>query len=809
MEFTLHPLFLLQSLLLLSSSVSYNPPVKYFMNCGSGTNVYLDDYRTFVGDENSNSSFSVGKSKSIQNENPLPGISLLYHTARIYTKLTPYELDITQTGSYLVRLHFFPFSFKGIHLADALFDVSASNFSLLTDFRVPNSTTEFPVIKEFFLTIAAGNFNIYFKPAEETSYAFVNAIEAFLLPPNFFMDYPSAAPPLRTKDGALRTLYRINVGGSEVNDTLWRNWVPDDDYLTFGGSGANRSYGGELHEASQGLIVQEIAPDSVYGTCREASVDNKGASNFSNITWRFNVSKKARHLVRLHFCDFFSDSPGTVKFDLYISTNFSHVIDPNSNGVSEMASPFFYDFVVPSDDSRYMSFSIAPRNNSTKKVAFLNGLEIMEFVGNTTIVVPVEHEPKKHLARTICSAGGVALALVLTLLFSLCLRLKRPKPVKAEFLYGKGRSPSWITERTENASIVTNLNLKLKMSLAEILAATHNFNPKLLIGEGGFGKVYKGTLESGMKVAVKRSDSSHGQGLPEFRTEVMVLSKIQHRHLVSLVGYCDEGSEMILVFEFIEKGTLSDHLYSRMECLKNPSAKTELTWKQRLEICIGSAKGLHYLHTGPDGGIFHRDVKSTNILLDEHYVAKVADFGLSQQGMPDPDHISMGFKGTFGYLDPEYFRTFQLTNKSDVYSFGVVLLEVLCARPPVVNSQQREEINLVEWGMFWQKKGQLERIIDPLLAGRINPNSLRKFGEIVEKCLKPQGADRPNMIDVCWDLEYAMQLQQTAVHREAHEDNTTTGVSSDSALPVMQNMSSNMFPIDDYSDTTDTAMHPN
>ncbi|XP_061972731.1 probable receptor-like protein kinase At5g24010 isoform X1 [Populus nigra] len=781
MEFSLHPLFLLlllSLLSLLSSSVSYNPPVKYFMNCGSGTNFQLDNYRAFVGDENSNSSFSVGKSKSIQNKNPLPGISPLYHTARIYTKISSYMLDITQTGSYLVRLHFFPFSFKGTHLADALFDVSASNFSLLSNFRVPNSTTEFPVIKEFFLTIAAGNFKIYFKPAEETSYAFVNAIEAFLLPPNFFMDN-STIPPLRTKGGALRTLYRINVGGSEVNDTLWRNWVPDDDYLTFGGSGANRSYGGELHEASQGLIVQEIAPDSVYRTCREASVDNKGASNFPNITWRFNVNKKARHLVRLHFCDVFSVSPGTVKFDLYISTNSSHEIDPNSKGVSDMASPFFYDFVVPSNDSGYMSFSIAPGNNSISKVAFLNGLEIMEFVGNTIIVVPVdEHESKNHLALIIGSAGGVALVLVLILLFSLCLRLKRPKPVKAEFLYGKGRSPSWITERTENASNVTNLNLKLKMSLPEILAATHNFNPKLLIGEGGFGKVYKGTLETGMKVAVKRSDSSHGQGLPEFRTEVMVLSKIQHRHLVSLVGYCDEGSEMILVFEFMEKGTLRDHLYSTKECSKNPSAKTELNWKQRLEICIGSAKGLHYLHTGPDGGIFHRDVKSTNILLDEHYVAKVADFGLSQQGMPDPDHLSMGFK-------------------------------VLCARPPVVDSQQKEEINLAEWGMFWQKEGQLEKIIDPLLAGHINPNSLRKFGEIAEKCLKPQGADRPNMIDVCWDLEYAMQLQQTAVHREAHEDTTTTGVSSDSALPVMQNMSSNMFPVDDFSDTTDTVMYPN
>nr|TKR79411.1 hypothetical protein D5086_0000272670 [Populus alba] len=661
MEFTLHPLFLLQFLLLLpllSSSVSYNPSVKYFMNCGSDTNVDLEEYRTFVGDKNSNTYFSVGKSKSIKNENPLPGTSPLYHTARIYTKISSYMLDITQTGSYLVRLHFFPFSSKGTHLADALFKVSASNFSLLTDFRVPNSTTEFPVIKEFFLTIAAGNFKIYFEPAEETTYAFVNAIEAFLLPQNFSMDNS-------TIHGALRTLYRINVGGPEVNDTLWRNWVPDDGYLAFGGSDANLSYSGKLHEASQGLIVQEIAPESVYITCREASVEN--------ITWRFNVSKKARHLVRLHFCDFISDSPGTVKFDLYISTNFSREIDPYSKGASDMASPFFYDFVVPSDDSGYMSFSIAPRNNSIEKVAFLNGLEIMEFVGNTRIVVPVdEHETKKHLALIIGSAGGGALVLVLILLFSLCLRLKRPKPVKAEFLYGKGRSPSWITERTENASSnVTNLNLKLKMSLAEILAATHNFNPKLLIGEGGFGKVYKGTLESGMKVAVKRSDSSHGQGLPEFQTEVMVLSKIQHRHLVSLVGYCDEGSEMILVFEFMEKGTLRDHLYSK------------------------------------------------------------------------------------------------------------------------------------------EGEGQLEKIIDPLLAGHINLNSLRKFGEIVEKCLKPQGADRPNMHDVCWDLEYAMQLQQTAVHREAHEDTTITGVSSDSALPVMQNMRSNMFPVDDFSDTTDTVMYPN
>ncbi|KAB5537847.1 hypothetical protein DKX38_015380 [Salix brachista] len=780
------------------------------MNCGSDSNVDLVGSRNFVGDKNSNPSFSVGKSNSIQNENPLPGISPLYHTTRIYTKISRYMLNITQTGSYLIRLHFFPFSFKKTHLADALFNVSASNFSLLSNFSVRNSSTEFPVIKEFFLTIVEGNFDIYFIPADETRFAFVNAIEAFLLPPNFFIDSLTAIPPLRTKDGALRTLYRINVGGPEVYDTLWRNWVPDDDYLT-SGSSEQASYDGELQESRQRLVVKEIAPDAVYRTCKKVSIDNNGPSNFTSITWRFNVSKEARHLVRLHVCDFFSPSPGTVKFDLNISTNFSQVIDPNSDGYSEMRIPLFYDYVVSSDDSGYMSFSIAPKENSIKKVAFLNGLEIMEFVGNSTFEVPVEHETRKHLSFKIGSTKDVALILILILLLSICLRLRRLKPVKAlilenEFLYGRGRSPSSTTERTENASIVTNLNLKLKMSLAEILAATENFNPKLLIGEGGFAKVYKGTLESGMKVAVKRSDSSHGQGLREFQTEIVVLSRIQHRHLVSLVGYCDEGLEMILVYEFMEKGTLRDHLYDRKECLKNPSAETEFSWKQRLEICIGSAKGLHYLHTDPDGGIFHHDVKSTNILLDEHYVAKVADFGLSQSGMPDPDHIRMSLKGSFGYLDPEYFRTLQLTNKSDVYSFGVILLEVLCARPPIVNSKQREEINLAEWGMFWQKEGQLENIIDPLLVGHINRNSLRKFGEITEKCLKAQGADRPNMLDVCWDLENALQLQQTPAHEEAHEDSTTTTASTDLALPPIQNLSYNMLPVDDYSDTTASAV---
>ncbi|KAF7150859.1 hypothetical protein RHSIM_Rhsim02G0063500 [Rhododendron simsii] len=298
-------------------------------------------------------------------------------------------------------------------------------------------------------------------------------------------------------------------------------------------------------------------------------------------------------------------------------------------------------------------------------------------------------------------------------------------------------------------------------SLDEVLIATNNFDDALVIGIGGFGKVYKGFIDdSATMVAIKRLNAESKQGAGEFWMEVKMLSKLRHANLVVLIGYCNECQEMILVYEYIALGTLADHLY-RLKTTESNTSFSPLSWEERLDMCIGAARGLDHLHSGTSQSFIHRDVKSTNILIDGNWVAKISDFGLSKGPTSHSiTHISTEVKGTFGYLDPDYFRTLKLTAKSDVYAFGVVLLEVLCGRPPVDSKLDSEQIGLIHWAQQCFKKGKFAEVIDPSLSGQIAPRCLKSFVVLAKNCLSESPRSRPPMAEVLGRLELALLSQQ-------------------------------------------------
>ncbi|GAU12526.1 hypothetical protein TSUD_182390 [Trifolium subterraneum] len=798
--------FLLQFFTLQFPSLAYDPQDIYFIKCGSNNNVMVNQSKVYIGESNRNypkTSFSSKNSYTETNQSTVP--SPLYQTARIFHSESYYEFDTEPNNTYMVRFHFFSFS-SATNLYTAKFNVFVSGFSLLQNFDAEN-TTKSVVIKEYFLKIVGKRFKIKFTP-QISSFAFVNAIELFMLPVHLIPDSiqrfnytGSTGQDFSTYSGglhsrALETKHRLNVGGQTVDrisDNLMREWLPDDSYITDPQNAKNSNFfGGTIKkkedDESDGLNSdQYTAPDTVYQTAKESKNGSKGL----NISWSVPVEKNTDHFLRLHFCDIFNPQGLLTTFILNI---YDQVVTSEVNSDADLSSAYYYNFVVRSDGSGLLKVSVVPNTTSAEPNAFLNGLELMKVIelsGSLPLYDLDSNSKKIRLPAVVGSVvGGLVLVSVVVVLFLWICKIRKQKPVE---------NYKWLPTRastggSSHGRLTDNINLGLKISLRDLQLATENFNAKRIIGKGGFGNVYKGVLKNGMSVAVKRSEQDSGQGFPEFEAEIMVLSNIRHRHLVSLIGYCDERHEMILVYEYMEKGTLRDSLYST-------NLTNFLTWKQRLEICIGAARGLHYLHKGAAGGIIHRDVKSTNILLDENLVAKVADFGLSRSGPLDQhSHVSTGVKGTFGYLDPEYFQSQQLTEKSDVYSFGVVLLEVLCARPAIDPSLPRDEVNLAHWGIFCKDKGILEDIVDPSIKGQINPNSLRKFSETVNKCLQEDGCDRPSMGDVLWDLEYALQLQRGIIHREPHED-SSTNASVSIQLPNIRRLPSlySMSEMDDMS----------
>ncbi|XP_058110153.1 wall-associated receptor kinase-like 20 [Magnolia sinica] len=296
--------------------------------------------------------------------------------------------------------------------------------------------------------------------------------------------------------------------------------------------------------------------------------------------------------------------------------------------------------------------------------------------------------------------------------------------------------------------------------LKELKKATDGFSKERMLGSGGFGEVYKGVLEDGSLVAVKSAKVGNIKSNQQVLNEVGILSQVNHKNLVRLLGCCVEADPPLLVYEYISNGTLHNHL-------RRSVVPTFLGWKMRLNIALQTAEALAYLHSSAHTPIYHRDVKSTNILLDDELNAKVADFGLSRLARPGLSHVSTCAQGTLGYLDPEYYRNYQLTDKSDVYSYGVVLLELLTSQRAIDFSRHPDDVNLAVFVTQRAREGRVMDVVDRRLLTDeplvVVVRSVELFAELALACLREKKGERPSMKEVVQELQYIIE---TVAHGE-------------------------------------------
>ncbi|KAK4799351.1 hypothetical protein SAY86_024716 [Trapa natans] len=788
----------------------YVPTEKILLNCGADSSSTDVDGREWTSDINSKFAARALDSKPATAATQDPSVPQVpFMTARVFQSEFTYSFPVIP-GRKFVRIYFYPSSYNNINASRAIFTVAAGEVTILKNFSVSQTAEALNfayIVKEYSINVPGEALDVTFSPSKTylDAYAFVNGIEIVSMADI----YSSTNGTTMIVGGTLsmeidntttlENVYRLNVGGNDISpshDTgLFRSWRDDAAYIYGAAVGVTEVLAPNENITYPSGMPSYIAPMNVYSTAR--SMGPSSSINLQyNLTWIFPVDSGFSYLVRLHFCEVAENISKLNQrmFSIFINNKTAESEADVVGWAGGRGIPVYKDYVafLPSGGPQQdLWLELHPYTQTASQFydAILNGVEIFKINdtdGNLAGPNPIP-APKQSLGNTSAGtlslgsgksksqkaviAGSVSAGLVIVLITGFFLVAASRHHAHSKLsgsrdghsgwlrlsLYGNSHSAgSSKTNATGSGASSIPSNLCRHFSFAEIKTATKNFDESLLLGVGGFGKVYRGEIDGGTtKVAIKRGNPLSQQGVHEFQTEIEMLSKLRHRHLVSLIGYCEENTEMILVYDYMAYGTLREHLYK--------TQKPPLPWKQRLEICIGAARGLHYLHTGAKYTIIHRDVKTTNILLDEKWVAKVSDFGLSKTGPTlDHTHVSTVVKGSFGYLDPEYFRRQQLTDKSDVYSFGVVLFEILCALPALNPTLPKEQVSLAEWAAHCYKKGMLDQIVDPYLKGEIAPECFKKFAETAMKCVSDQGIDRPSMGDVLWNLEFALQLQESA-----------------------------------------------
>ncbi|XP_047163634.1 receptor-like protein kinase ANXUR1 [Vigna umbellata] len=791
------PLFLVCVLVLLKGirGAWNEEPGSLILGCGLDEGAEDADGRRWSSDKKFLGTEGDSITSKASFQDPSLTSEIPYMSARIIKSETTYKFPVKPDKRYWLRLHFYPSIYASFDTYNSYFSVDANGVTLLTNFSASVTCEALSLAyidREYSLApLNSDTLTLTFRPSDKYNgaFAFVNGIQLIQMPDLFdsatMIGFDGQTIDMTNLN--FQTMFRLNVGGqfiSPVQDSgLTRMWYDDTPYIYGAATGVTNKAEKNVTINYQGM-PEYIAPVDVYSTSRSMGGDKDLTMGY-NLTWMFHVDTDSMYLVRLHFCDYYFSKINEIVFKIFVNNQTAQDLADVIGWTGGVGVPTYKDYVInveggKSNELLWLALHPDPETKPEFYDAILNGVEIFK-INEKDLSAPnplisdmllkqhqeeeagfFVHKTSHHSVIGGAAGGAAGLAFMAVLCVAVYNKKKKEPGSEGQTGWLPMYSNSSCSKSSKSGKSVCSSTLSAMsqglcryFSLQEITQATKNFDESNVIGVGGFGKVYKGVIDNGVKVAIKRSNPQSEQGVNEFQTEIEMLSKLRHKHLVSLIGFCEEHNEMCLVYDYMALGTMREHLY------KGNKPISTLSWKQRLEICIGAAKGLHYLHTGAKYTIIHRDVKTTNILLDENWNAKVSDFGLSKTG-PNMNngHVSTVVKGSFGYLDPEYFRRQQLTEKSDVYSFGVVLFEALCARPVLNPNLPKEQVSLAEWALICKKKGTLEDIIDPSIKGKINPESLKKFVDTAEKCLSDHGAARPSMNDLLWNLEFALNLQE-------------------------------------------------
>ncbi|XVE67906.1 hypothetical protein DITRI_Ditri09bG0025500 [Diplodiscus trichospermus] len=500
----------------------------------------------------------------------------------------------------------------------------------------------------------------------------------------------------------------------------------------------------------------DVLPDN---PCSYAFVAEDGAYNFTNSDLRgYDFENKTFPVVLDWTIGNISCSEAKKNMSTFACKENSECVD------SESASGYLCKCIKGYEGNPYLSNGCGDINeceSETLNLCHEKGI-CQNSVGNHTCSCPKGYKGDGWKNGIGCSRHNTSLVIIVLVagmgflvlvsgILLLCLMLRQRQISKLRERYFEQNGGILLRDRLSQRQGYGD-NVKM-FAAKELEKATNSYHESTILGQGGQGTVYKGTLPDGRVVAIKKSRIGDQSQVEPFINEIIVLYQINHRNVVKLLGCCLETPVPLLVYEYVTNGTLFDHTH-------NVSATSFLPWEARLRIAVETAEALSYLHFAATIPIIHRDIKLANILLDENYSAKVSDFGASRLISSDHAQVTTLVQGTFGYLDPEYMQTGQLTEKSDVYSFGVVLIELLTGQKVVCSERSEEKKVLAMYFVSLMKEGKLFEILDPRVVNDGNIEHLKEVAALAWRCVRVNGEERPTMKEVAYELEGMQAMER-------------------------------------------------